>query len=288
MMHPRIIPASSPHHPRAIPARRDHHPTDLKTVSFRCHNRSSARRPCLHVLQSHLRVAKQSSIGPSARRPCPQIFQRHPRVADHPPTDLKTVSFRCHNRSSARRPCPEGPRVIPAPSLRHLRAIPVPSPHNPRAIPVLSPHHPRAIPASSPPGKSVFYRMLADSGPFSWTSRCSLGAPVGLRHGDLAYRCFRAISAWRSSHLSALRHGDPAQRCLRGIPAWQRGYLSGLRHGHPAQRYLRAILAWQSVLLSGIRHDKLVHRYPRGIILWRSQTGHLPVLIHEIGFFHGR
>ena len=43
----------------------------------------------------------------SARRPCPEVSQRHPRVADHPPTDLKTVSFRCHNRSSARRPCPQ-------------------------------------------------------------------------------------------------------------------------------------------------------------------------------------
>ena len=167
--------------------------------------------------------------------------------------------------------------------------------------------------------------MLADSGPFSWTSRCSLGALVGLRHGDqltegseafqrrpawrtftqpiskrflsgvitglrhgdLAYRCFRAISAWRSGGLRALRHGDPAQRCLRGIPAWQRGLLSALRHGDPAYRCLSGILAWQSVLLSGIRHDKLVHRYPRGIILWRSQTGHLPLLIHEIGFFHG-
>ena len=62
--------------------------------------------------------------------------------------------------------------------------------------------HPRAIPAPSQPGKSVFYRMLADSGPFSWTSRCSLGAPVGLRHGDLAYRCFRAISACRTIQLS--------------------------------------------------------------------------------------
>ena len=79
--HPRAIPPSSPRHPRAIPARRDHHPTDLKTVSFRCHNRSSARRPCLQLLQSHLRVAKQSSIGPSARRPCLQMPQWHPRVA---------------------------------------------------------------------------------------------------------------------------------------------------------------------------------------------------------------
>ena len=161
-------------------------------------------------------------------------------------------------------------RAISAPSLRHLRAIPV-----------LSPHHPRAIPASSPPGKSVFYRMLADSGPFSWTSRCSLGAPVGLRHGDLAYRCFIAISAWRSSHLSVLRHGDPAQRCLRGIPAWRTipqpiskrflsGVITGLRHGDPSYSHLSALLAWQSVLLSGIRHDKLVHRYPRDIILWRD------------------
>ena len=232
-------------------------------VSKRSSESPSARRPCPQVLQSHLRVAKQSSIGPSARRPCPEVSQRHPRVANHPPTDLKTVSFRCHNRSSARRPCPEGPRVIPAPSLRHLRAIPVPSPHNPCAIPVLSPHHPRAIPASSPPGKSVFYRMLADSGPFSWTSRCSLGAPVGLRHGDPVHRHLRAISTWQSIFLTRLRHGDLTHRYFRGIPAWQ------------------------SVLLSGIRHDKLVHRYPRGIILWRSQTGHLPLLIHEIGLFHG-
>ena len=195
-------------------------------------------------------------------------------LANHYPTDLRPVSFRCSNRSLARQPL--------------STSASTPSPRHPSAIPVPSQRYPRIIPAPSPPGKSVFYRILADSGPFSWTSRCSLGAPVGLRHGDLAYRCFRAISAWRSSHLSALRHGDPAQRCLRGIPAWQRGYLSGLRHGHPAQRYLRAILAWQSVLLSGIRHDKLVHRYPRGIILWRSQTGHLPLLVHEIGFFHGR
>ena len=79
--HPSAIPAPSPHHPSAIPARRDHHPTDLKTVSFRCHNRSSAPRPCPQVLQSHLRVAKQSSIGPSARRPCPEVPQRHHPVA---------------------------------------------------------------------------------------------------------------------------------------------------------------------------------------------------------------
>ena len=50
---------------------------------------------------------------------------------------------------------------------------------------------------------------------------------AGLRHGDPAYRCFRAISAWRSSHLSALRHGDPAQRYPRGIILWrsQTGHL---------------------------------------------------------------
>ena len=111
---------------------------------------------------------------------------------------------------------------------------------NPLAVNMM---HPRAIPAPSQPGKSVFYRMLADSGPFSWTSRCSLGAPVGLRHGDLAYRCFIAISTWQSSHLSALRHGDPAQRCLRAISAWQTipqpiskrflsGVITGLRHGN--------------------------------------------------------
>ena len=46
-------------------------------------------------------------------------------LANHYPTDLRPVSFRCHNRSSARRPCPEGhqshPRAIPALSPHHLR-----------------------------------------------------------------------------------------------------------------------------------------------------------------------
>ena len=151
-------------------------------------------------------------------------------------------------------------------NMRHPRAIPAPSPRHPRTIPVPSQCYPRAIPASSPPGKSVFYRMLADSGPFSWTSRCSLGAPVGLRHGDLAYRCFIAISAWQSSHLSALRHGDPAYRCLSGILAWQSVLLTGLWHGDPAQRCLRCISAWRTItqpiskrFLSGVitalRHD---------------------------------
>ena len=121
--------------------------------------------------------------------------------------------------------------------------------------------HPRIIPASSPPGKSVFYRMLADSGPFSWTSRCSLGAPVGLRHGDLAYRGFRAISAWRSSHLSALRHGDPAKSFFRGISAWRTipqpisdrslfGVITGLRHVDLAHRYSSAIPSCRTIQLS--------------------------------------
>ena len=104
-------------------------------VLIGCSSRSSARRPCLQVLQSHLRVAKQSSIGPSARRPCPEVSQRHLRVANHPPTDIKTISFRCHNRSSARRPAHRRLRGSLAPSSRHPRAIPVPSQCHPRTIP---------------------------------------------------------------------------------------------------------------------------------------------------------
>ena len=154
-----------------------------------------------------IKKSSRSEYDASPRYPqaIPGPSPGHPSVADHPPTDLKTVSFRCHNRSSARRPCPEGHQS-----------------------------HPRAIPAPSPRGETITQPI---------SKRFLSGVITALRHGDLAYRCFRAISAWRSSHLSALRHGDPAQRCLRGIPAWQRGYLSGLRHGHLAQRYLRAILA---------------------------------------------
>ena len=62
-------------------------------------NRSSARRPCPQVLQSHLRVAKQSSIGPSARRPLLQSSQCHPRVAK-----------RSSIRHSARQTCPQVPQ----------------------------------------------------------------------------------------------------------------------------------------------------------------------------------
>ena len=123
--------------------------------------------------------------------------------------------------------------------------------------PKQSPGHPRAIPTPSPPGKSVFYRMLADSGPFSWTSRCSLGAPVGLRHGDLAYRCFRAISAWQTIPQPI------SKRFLSGV-------ITGLRHGDPVHRYLRAISTWQSSHLSALRHGDPAQRYPRGIILWRD------------------
>ena len=98
--------------------------------------------------------------------------------------------------------------------------------------PKQSPGHSRAIPAWRTIPQPISKRFLS-------------GVITGLRHVDLAYRCFRAISAWRSSHLSALRHGDPAQRCLRGIPAWQRGLLSALRHGDHAHRYFSGIPAWR-------------------------------------------
>ena len=134
MRHPQPLPAPSPRHPRIIPARRDHHPTDLKTVSFRCHNRSSARRPCPEGHQSHPRAIPaqyprpprnippwQNGLLPnvgrfgaffmdievligcssrsSARRPCLQMPQWHPRVTK-----------RSYGRSSSRRPCLQAPQ----------------------------------------------------------------------------------------------------------------------------------------------------------------------------------
>ena len=95
-----------------------------------------------------------------------------------------------------------------------------------------SPHHPRIIPAPSPRGETITQPI---------SKRFLSGVITGLRYGDLAYRCFRAISAWRSSHLSALRHGDPAHRYFRGISAWRTitqpiskrflsSVITGLRH----------------------------------------------------------
>ena len=114
-----------------------------------------------------------------------------------------------------------------------------------------------------------------------------------LRHGDLAYRCFRAISAWRSSHLSALRHGDPAQRCLRGIPAWRTitqpiskrflsGVITGLRHGDPAYRCLSGIPTWQTVLLTGLWNGHLAHRCLGGILAEHCEFVYR--IVAELGF----
>ena len=69
------------------------------------------------------------------------------------------------------------------------------------------------------------------------------GVITGLRHGNPARRSFRAISAWRSSHLSALRHGDPVYRHLRAISTWQSVLLTGLWNGHLAHRCLSGLLA---------------------------------------------
>ena len=119
-------------------------------------------------------------------------------------------------------------------SPRHPRAIPAPYHHHPRAIPPPSPRHPRAILAPSPRGETITQPI---------SKRFLSGVITGLRHGDLAYMCFRAISAWRSSHLSALRHGDPVYRHLRAISTWQSVLLTGLWNGHLAHRCLSGLLA---------------------------------------------
>ena len=56
-----------------------------------------------------------------------------------------------------------------------------------------SPHHPRTIPASSQRGETITQPI---------SKRFLSGVITGLRHGDLAYRCFRAISACRTIQLS--------------------------------------------------------------------------------------
>ena len=120
--HPSAIPAPSPRHPRAIPARRDHHPTDLKTVSFRCHNRSSARRPCPEGHQSHPRAI-------------PALYPRHPRIIPAWQIGLRHGDL----------------------AQKDTRVIPTPSPHHPRAIPVPSPHHPSAARPSPNRSQNGFF-----------------------------------------------------------------------------------------------------------------------------------
>ena len=66
---------------------------------------------------------------------------------------------------------------------------------------------------------------------------------TGLRHGDLAHRCFRGILAWRNGLVSDLRHSDPTHRYLRDILACRNGLVSDLWHSNPAHRCLSGILA---------------------------------------------
>ena len=97
-----------------------------------------------------------------------------------------------------------------------------------------SPRYTSTIPTLSPRGETITQPI---------SKRFLSGVITALRHGDLAYRCFRAISAWRSSHLSALRHGDPVYRHLRAISTWQSVLLTGLWNGHLAHRCLSGRLA---------------------------------------------
>ena len=136
------------------------------------------------------------------------------------------------------------------------------------------------------------------------------GLLTGLRHGDHAHRCSRAIPAWRRGlvagfwhgdlahkYLSAilawqdclepvsnrsladapagLRHGNPVHRCLCGIPAWRSGLQSTLRHSDPTHRYSSAISAWRDHLLSTLLSRDPAHRYARAVSPWRSS--HLSV-----------
>ena len=70
-----IFGSASTRHPG--PQALQSHPRVAKESS----DRSSARPPCLQVPQWHPRVAKRSSDRSSAQPPCPQVLQRHPVVA---------------------------------------------------------------------------------------------------------------------------------------------------------------------------------------------------------------
>ena len=91
-----IFGSASTRHPG--PQALQSHPRVAKESS----DPSLARRPCLQVPQWHPLVAKGASDRSSARRPCPQMPQWHPRVAK-----------RSSDRSSTRRPCLQGPRWHP-------------------------------------------------------------------------------------------------------------------------------------------------------------------------------
>ena len=146
-------------------------PVLSKQFSSWSERQSSARPPRPEVSQSHPRVTKRSFDRSSSRRPCPEVSQRHPRVADHPPTDLKTVSFRCHNRSSARRPCLQ---VLQS----HLRVAKQSSigPSARRPCPEVSQRHPRVAKGLSI-GSSA-RRPLPQ--PSQWHPRVAKRASIGI------------------------------------------------------------------------------------------------------------
>ena len=83
---------------------------------------ASTRHPGPQALQSHPRVAKESSDRSSARPPCLQVPQSHPRVA------------KCSSdRSSARPPCPQAPQWYPR-VAKPSSIIPSPRPPCPQVL----------------------------------------------------------------------------------------------------------------------------------------------------------
>ena len=87
--HPLNLPPGFPHvaqlGPLAGPS---------KQFSSQPERRSSPRPPCPQVSQSHLGVAKPSSIIPSPRPPCSQVPQCHPDVPNNHTISLKPTSNR--------------------------------------------------------------------------------------------------------------------------------------------------------------------------------------------------
>ena len=143
--------------------------------------------------QYHPRVPNRSSIDPLARGPSTEGVLRHGGVP---------------RQSSARGPRLQGVQCHPR----------VPN-HLPTDLKPVSPQHSsRSSPRRPYPQCPQWHpRVPKHHRPTSNLSHPSI--PPGTRHGDLAYRYFRAIPTCQTGHLSTLRHGNPAHRCLSGILA---------------------------------------------------------------------
>ena len=206
-----------PQVPQGHPRVAKHHLTDLRMVPFRCTTRSSARLPRPQVLQRHPVVAKGASGRSLARLPRPQMLQRHPVVA-------KRVLFPSFGTATLPTSAPEASRRGKWGFWTVFDMGPLSTgTSGPSSRGEASPN--RSQNGPFPMHQSVFGTESRPTGAPGASRRGEGVLLAGLRHGDLAHRCSRGITAWRRGASGRSLARLPLPQALQRHPRVAKGVL---------------------------------------------------------------